>query len=579
MIYGLRWALPIILQLAAVGTASAVSFAFPDPRGTVDSMQSPLAWLTGSNGDDGYVTVKAEVVLPGVSCVGLGKEGWASIGRERMQLVVSIRTSGFKSELDGQELPIAIFDGRSTPGGCAVLNTLPLTIIPFARLEPFADLKAEALTLLLNVNSSTESDVDIVGASQTLLGAAAVFATGGAAATVSGLTATLSKPTLAAVQEKYNAANTKVVPGQARRKLSWGDVRGGIQRITVPVFMAETSHGESVADAIAKVQAIPNDGRDVKKIFDVVLTFSYVKTVFDPRAVGKDDLPKRDTIAPASVMNHPQQPSVPNLLQLLNGKSPSLQETIRAANGNALSTACGTALSALEGAGLALIDRTVVVKTFIDEAKGSPAWYEVPANFNACFRDYPDIAAMAIRIYGNAATVFSIGDIQDGTGEKFNLWKTNVAPILEQFRTAMLVKEGRKSVLQSLNGGADIPVEFRGDPATWPNPGAIPPAGVAGNTTQDSTPGITRLAAKTILNGGCFAYGEASNLELTSPGGYLLLSTSDPEVWAVHLVLATGGTGKIAKAVVFLITKDWKDYFKSNTYPGGECASILKLLG
>jgi hypothetical protein len=103
--------------------ALATSFVFPSATPTVTDAATP-AWLPNGNGDDGYLTVRAEVKMPPVSCAALGKKGViADILQEKMQIVASVKTSGFRTSLDGKTLPVATFDGRSDPGGCTGLNT------------------------------------------------------------------------------------------------------------------------------------------------------------------------------------------------------------------------------------------------------------------------------------------------------------------------------------------------------------------------------------------------------------------------------------------------------------------------
>jgi hypothetical protein len=575
-------ALSCCALVVRTGVVAAESFAYPAVKPSITARATP-AWLPGSQGDDGYVTVKAQVVMPNLSCVGLGSSGGLfAIGQEKMQVVASLTTSGLKNSLDGQEVPIATFDGRSTPGQCAVLSTLPLIVVPYARLEPFSAANPGSISLLLNIKSSTDANVNLVGAAQVVLGAVAVFATGGAASTVAGLTTTIAKPALTTLQTQVNTANSNVTPGQTKIDFTWPDVRNGIQTISVPVYLAKTNFGETTAQAIARLQSAQDTSGT--KLFDIVLTFTYTKSLFDPRASGATDLPRRDTIASASVLNYPSLPGIPNFLQTLNGSSPSLLQTISTApDDNTLATACGTALELLRGqVGLNQVDRAIVIKAFVDEARKGPLWYSQLSTFNMCFRDYPDMQAMVRNLYGPVVVDFHWVDAQDGTGDAYESWLKRVVPILESFRNTMEVPDDRATVLLAFNGGADIPVDLLSGTAAWDGAapmGAPPVPGAVGGEPKDSHPGITHLASKKITAGGCYVFAEASNLDPQTPGGHLILVGGPADIWVANVYLATSGNGKLTKIQLFKMTDSWKTFFKGNTYSGGECkASILNML-
>lgn len=68
-----------------------------------------------------------------------------------------------------------------------------MILVPLARLEAnAANVNSPKIELL--VRSTSESKFNLVGPAQAVLGVATVFATGGAASTVAGLTSALAQP-------------------------------------------------------------------------------------------------------------------------------------------------------------------------------------------------------------------------------------------------------------------------------------------------------------------------------------------------------------------------------------------------
>ena len=70
-----------------------------------------------------------------------------------------------------------------------------------------------------------------------------------------------------------------------------------------------------------------------------------------------------------------------------------------------LTRACSIALSKLKSAGLDDVDSAIVMKSFIDEAKGDAGWYLNPALVNSCFSQAPSIHTNLEKIYGKPAQV------------------------------------------------------------------------------------------------------------------------------------------------------------------------------
>jgi len=581
-----RILMPCALLLVPLNVATAASFVFPAGSPTVTASASPPAWLAGNFGDDGYVTVRADVKMPPITCANLGRKGLVgNIFSEKMQIVASVKTVGFRTNLDGQNLPVATFDGRSAPGTCTGFNTLPATIIPYARLEPFSAAAPGALSIIFDIKSTTDKEANLVSAAQIALGAVAVFTTGGAATTVAGLTSAFAKPAMSNLEQKINESAGAIVAGQARLDLDWAAVRKGIGSVVVPVYSAKTAWMQTPAQAIEKRLSLKPAAED--KLFDVVLTFSYAKTLFDPSISGADDYPKDGALATHSVLNYPRLPGVQNFMQLLNANAPSLLQTIAAAKTPAeKSAAAGIGIEMLKHAGLNLTDRTIVMKSFIDEARGS-IWYS-PAEVSYYFDSDPDMEERAIKVYGMGG-IFEIYDTQIGIGAAYANWKKVVPPILADLRQALTTVEARTGALANFNGGADIELSFIPSSSGWipaaPTPGAVPvhtdpsvPGLAPVNVAVTYPPGLTRLGATGVTKAGCFVYGDEANLEPANFGGQMIVISEAGEPWRLAAKLAPGGAGKIGKITLAKLSEDWKNYFKGSSYKGGECPAILSSL-
>jgi hypothetical protein len=567
--------------------AVATSFVYPAGNPTVTPTKSPPAWLPSKSGDDGYITVRADVKMPPISCAALGKKGLiGGIFAEKMQIVASIKTVGFRSNLDGQSLPVATFDGRNEPGACTGFNTLPATIISYARLEPFSVAEPGALAIIFDVKSTTDKNANLVSSAQLVLGTAAVFTTGGAATTVAGLTAAFAKPALANLEQKIDKSIGETIAGQARIDLDWLTVRTGIGSIVVPVYAAKTGWGETSANAIKRVRNLKVDPDD--KLFDVVLTFSYTKTLFDTRVSGVDDLPQNDALASNTVLNHPRLPGILNFMQLLNSTAPSLLQVVSNSKTNAdKAAAAGQVHEVLKSAGLNLTDRAIVMKSFIDEAQKGTKWYS-PIEVNAYFGNFPEVRDQVTTLYG-AGQVFGIPDTQVGMGPAFVAWKKTVAPILNDLRQALTTTEAKANALANFNGGADIEVSFYPSSSGWvpvvsnvSPPDSITPRSEAANAQVDVTvaypPGITKLASATVKKAGCFVYGDDVYLAAESFGGHMIVVSEAGEFWRLDAKLAPKGGGKISNITLSRLSSDWKNFFQKSAFEGGECPGILSSL-
>lgn len=538
--------------------AAASTFFFPEIKPTVTAGESPQ-WLHDGRGNDGYVSVVSEVV-PASACMPLSNRSFW--GGEKTQLVLSIQANGFRKDLDNKEIPIATFDGRDDGSECATLSTLPINVVPLTLLGSHSTFNPGKLSIVLNVKSANDSKHDFVGSAKLLLGAAAMVVSGGTAATVGGIAATVGNPVLSETQSKANELSKEMVNGKTPVALSWAKLRNGLRAIEIPVYRAESGMTDSTEKKIQQLQSDSKLSRTT--LFTVRLTFNFVNSLFDPGSSGAEELFNSDTLSPSTVLNSPALNSPHNFLQVLNDGSPSLLLAAASAQGRELSNVCSTGFERLKKLGLSAVDTAIVMKSFLDEAKGGAGWYGNPAIVKSCFAQVPTIQAYLERLYGVSTPKFVVGDMQDGIGNAYREWRDKTGPALTGFKKALSAYENRSEALLRFNANNDIKLTVSPEIRDWPPQ--------AGDTPY---PGIEMLARQGVRSAGCFIYKDAANLAPGSMGAYLILGDQEGHYWLGSLKLAHEGAGKIASLEIAELTSDWVRHFKSYSYLGTECETTL----
>ena len=384
----------LVLLLVISSKSNAAAFFFPDMNPSFVRGEVP-EWLKGGKGNDGYITITSEVI-PASACTQLATNSFW--GSDKMQLVLSVVTNGFKSKLDKVEIPIATFDGRENGSQCASLSSLPLQIVPAANLGAFSIFNPGNLSLVLNVKSSNDTKQDFVGSAKLLLGAAAIVATGGSAAAIGGVSATVGNSVVSDTQERANSLMKGMIDAKAPISFNWSELRSGIKAVEISVYKSDQSLGD-ISDK--KIQQLQKDSKaDKQLLFTVKLEFQFSRTIFYPTASDIDGLAKRENLSPQLVLNY-QAPGVnQSFMQLLNNTSPSLLLRASKAEGADLSRVCVSGLEKLKAIGLDGADTAIVMKSFIDEAKGTDEWYSNSDMVKSCFSQAPNIESYLEKIYG-----------------------------------------------------------------------------------------------------------------------------------------------------------------------------------
>jgi len=551
--------LTLITSVTLFNQSHAASFFFPDINPTFYPRETP-AFLAGGSGNDGYITITSEVV-PISSCVSLSnKSFW---GSEKTQLLISLTRNGFFGQTEEIEIPIATFDGRDKGNQCASLSTIPIKVVSNSLLKPFSTLNPGSLSLVLNVKTSTDTNNDLIGSAQFLLGAAAIVATGGVAGSIAGATSALSNPVISDAQKRTEAMLKGSLNGKVPITFGWPELRNGIEMIEIPVYRAEGSLGSTPDKKIQSLQSDPK--ADKTQLLTVKLTFDYTKTIFDPSASGVNDFPNREGISSSNVLNHPTLKGGQNFLQLLNDKSPSLLQLLSTAEGNSLTNTCSMGFEKLKNSGLNNLDTAIVMKSFLDEAKKGSDWYSKPNIVKACFSQAPNVQAFLPIIYGDAEPKFVIGDVQDGFGPSYQAWKDAIGPVLSSFRNALISQEDRFNNIAQMNSGSDIDVSFANDVSPWKK----------SPESSNTLSGIRLLTEKNIRQMGCFIYRDVPNLNPKSLASYAILVDEHQSNWLAFIQLAADDKTKISKIRISQLSPDWKAYFKRIQFPGGECPAIM----
>lgn len=390
--FALIWVAIIIAVLPKASLAAP--FFFPDMNPSFAKGEPP-DWLHDGRGNDGYLTITSEVI-PVSSCTQMASHSFW--GSDKTQLVLSVVTHGFKSKLDKVDIPIATFDGRDGGSECASLSTTPLSVVPMTVLGTYSIFNPGNLSLVLNVRSSSDSNQDFIGSAKLLLGAAAIVATGGSAAAIGGISATVGNSVVGETQKKANSLLQGMVDAKVPVTFSWPELRKGIRTVEVTVYKADQSVGSLTDKQILQLQKDPKS--DKQLLFTVKLEFQYFRSMFYPTVSNIEGLAGRENLSAESILNFQMPGAGQNFMQILNNSAPSLLQQISRAEGSELARACSSGFTKLKLAGLDDVDSAIVMKSFIDEAKGDADWYSNPAIVKSCFSQVPSIQKNLEQIYG-----------------------------------------------------------------------------------------------------------------------------------------------------------------------------------
>jgi hypothetical protein len=552
-------------------TGEAASLFFPDMSPHINRFDAPI-WLKKGQEGDGYLSISSEVIAQN-TCATLSEHGfWSS---EKTQLVVSVTSSGFKSKLEKTEVPIATFDGRENASECASLSSNQVQIIPLTLLGANASTSANNLSIVLNVKSSNDSNHDFVGSAKLLLGAAAMVVSGGSAGAIGSVSSTVGSSVAAETQTKANSLLNGMVDAKVPLSIGWTDIRNGIKSVEIAVYRSNKNMGDSTDKKIQELQSNPK--AEKTKLFTVRFNFNVTRSLFNPSITNIDYLVSREDLSPVRVLNTQAPGSNINFLQTLNNASPSLLIALEHASGRGLTSACALGFEKLSQLQVSNLDKAIIMKSMIDEAKGESNWYNNPLNIKGCFEQAPTVLEYLEAMFGVAQPQFVFGDVQNGAGPAYTKWRDTVGPLLTEFRRSLLAKENRRRVLVDFNLNKDIALSFSPEVKPWT---VISESDATTDNEDDSRiksqfPGLTLLADQKIKGIGCFAFKDSSNLASDNYGVYYVLKTENNESLLAFSTFNSDPSSKIKSLKISELTPDWVNYFKSLTFPGSECTNWL----
>ena len=179
---------------------------------------------------------------------------------------------------------------------------------------------------------------------------------------------------------------------------NWSELRKGIQAVEIAVYKSDQNLSSISDKQMAKLQKDPKAEKEL--LFTVKLEFQFFRTLFYPTVSDIDDLVSRENLSAAFILNYPVPGTQQNFMQLLNNSSPSLLQKMSKVEGSQLASACSLAFEKLKLAGLDYVDSAIVMKAFMDEAKGDASWYRDAAVVKNCFGQVPGIQSYLERIFG-----------------------------------------------------------------------------------------------------------------------------------------------------------------------------------
>jgi hypothetical protein len=138
---------------------------------------------------------------------------------------------------------------------------------------------------------------------------------------------------------------------------------------------------------------------------------------------------------------------------------------------------------------------------------------------------------------------------------------------MSDFRQNLLAKENALQLLIQLNHGQDIDLQFAPDIDPW----------ALIDSSEKSFPGIRTLLESQISRLGCFIYKDITNLQSNSLGTYAVLQSSDQQQWLGFFQFSNDQPRRIARIKIAQLSPDWKAFYQSLQFPGGECPQLIRL--
>lgn len=549
-----------------------------------------LNWLRNGMGDDGYVRAVATLELQD-PCLPVGYAGWLStIGKEKIQLAVSIKFTGLRSPFEDKEIPLAVIDGRENPGGCIEVKRTAVTIVPttlLRRTDPNDPIYFE-----VKARTTSDAQLNLASSAQAGLTLASLFAGPASAATISAASKVLAEPAIANAEQYMQAKMGSRVPAQASRSFTAGDLRQGIIELTFPVHLGEfgrwTDYPGDEAKAIPLLRKAKAESQD-SPVFTVKVRFYFTRSQF-PLTYQANGFPNGREIKDSEVLSNSASEGSPTLFQLLSGSAkpndPLLLTLFRsAANPVEFKTYCDQALEKLlVQRELNIQDRSIALRSFINVARGNASWYGTALG-NGCTQPaHVDVANMWLQVFGPASPPSPplLSDMMlrppAGQDAKYETWLRRSNEPLNSLRLALRANENKDQYFLRASKGRDIEILASKGSGAWPDPAVIEPG---------SKPWIARLSAKKADAVGCFAYpyfDPSNTYDVETRAGSFLILDDRGFVWVANPGFSKDGSYAFETLEISQLNEKWKNWYESLanlTLIGadGDCKAIIPALG
>ena len=376
----------VVLML--LGTLAGCTSTFLFPAHHAEPYQGPIPeWLSKHPADPGYVKVSAQLVWPPGQprCLSPGPKGFS---KGRLQMVFTAQPQGFASCVPEYEIP---FFARRLPatGGklCAEPDSSALVIVPYVALED------REPTLTFWFLYADEKEADMTESALVLLDAAAAVTTAASAVPVAGLTHLVSSDQASRLSHLYGPLTSPHVKRLAVDiPLSRAMLTAGHTTFSLPIYKADVLQPRDIALAPSQV----NPARD--KVFDVVFSLEFRRTLFGPEPPAEPYLPQITPAADTYVLHYPNigQTPVPTIVQRLTQLSPTL--LTRLGSEDHYREACREARRSIKALCLTALDSAIVYHALLNAAHGDDEWRSQPQFIHACLDD--DLAQLLDALYG-----------------------------------------------------------------------------------------------------------------------------------------------------------------------------------
>jgi hypothetical protein len=541
-------------------------------------------WLTEREG--AYVRVAVSIDSP--YCLTPGQRSWFST--EDVEVALSIMGQGFQGVTKGRkDVPLAAYQFKGEREYCTDANLPRTIIVPAARFgAPDAD-GMDQPYLQLFLRAQTEGRETIVPRVKTFLTLAGVFATGGAAATVTGIAGIFSDKATKVLDDTY-AKFTSNQPRGPRKVIDqpWSELaQAPLKTVVIPLYIGTTKYSESAEDAIRRMEGKDYKGSDRRLLANVTFSFEYMRSLFDPKLPIKAAYPDGKELVSQRVLGYPggdDNGDFPNLIQRLSGSSPSIVKRLASDD---YPSACRDAMNTLDKQlQFNRIDRAIAMKALLDDARG-PQWTGDSNFISACLQSYTEeVTAVTRAIYKVPGAVSaSAFNIDAPVNADYDDWKRRTDRQFFDLQAALEKAEAtdRRRALNAIVGKSAFGIETDAgwNPAKPDETGPTEPVTDVEGVRKTAIEFLASRGAKTV---GCFIPSSPADLqdEKALKGAFAMAIARDgkadeSDLWLGSVVEFEAASRNLKGIRLGKMSRNWGWRFYNVGYDSrSQCERVLK---